>query len=623
MSSGLDLRQAWKQLDKKNSGLEALITFAKKAASLGEPLLAYDMAKCGLERFPHSTWLIQLAALAQARSGSPLRAVALLEPLLGVEENVEDTYGILARAYKDLWLRSEKEAEKRKFGEKALELYGKGYSKTGGIYSGLNMAFMLLALGSPAEAKFLAQEIIELCKGSLAQQEGDYWTLASLAEAHLLNEEIEAAGLAYRAALQCRDVGIAEIASTRKQALFIARLLGVETNFKGIFKIPSVVIFSGHMLDTPQRDRPRFPEKIVPQVQERLTEELQRLQAGFGYCSAACGADLLFIEAMLDRGAEVHVVLPFDREDFIAESVAPAGPHWVERFHKALDKATSVSFSTEENYLKDEVLFQLCNDMLQGLAAIRAEAVGAEPHLLVVWDGESESGLGGTSSFLQNAGDRFVSVTVINPVDHLGSIKQGASVAHSMPLSREEHLAEKIPRVIKTLLFADVVGFSKLTERQLPIFQVEYMQRVAQLLNQAQGLCSVNTWGDGLYAVFDQLTLGADWALQFKEMVNRVDWSRLGLSEDFNVRISLHIGPVFHMQDPILKNAAYFGSHVSRVARIEPITTPGCVFGTEQVASLLNTQHSSLRSDYVGTISLAKHYGLYPIYQIRRKGDLE
>ena len=40
------------------------------------------------------------------------------------------------------------------------------------------------------------------------------------------------------------------------------------------------------------------------------------------YTSAACGADLIFIETALDLGAEVNVVLPFDRDDFVRTSVA-------------------------------------------------------------------------------------------------------------------------------------------------------------------------------------------------------------------------------------------------------------------------------------------------------------
>ena len=34
-----------------------------------------------------------------------------------------------------------------------------------------------------------------------------------------------------------------------------------------------------------------------------------------GYGQLACGADILIAEALLDRGGELHVVLPFAEED--------------------------------------------------------------------------------------------------------------------------------------------------------------------------------------------------------------------------------------------------------------------------------------------------------------------
>ena len=40
-------------------------------------------------------------------------------------------------------------------------------------------------------------------------------------------------------------------------------------------------------------------------------------------------------------------------------------------------------------------------------------------------------------------------------------------------------------------------------------------------------------------------------------------------------------------RDPILHRRNYFGQHVNRTARIEPVTIPGCAFASEQFAALL------------------------------------
>ena len=65
------------------------------------------------------------------------------------------------------------------------------------------------------------------------------------------------------------------------------------------------------MIDAPDRASPRFPASLEASVAAALRERLSAWQKPIVYTSAACGADLLFIEAALDVDAEVTVVLPF------------------------------------------------------------------------------------------------------------------------------------------------------------------------------------------------------------------------------------------------------------------------------------------------------------------------
>jgi len=41
----------------------------------------------------------------------------------------------------------------------------------------------------------------------------------------------------------------------------------------------------------------------------------------------------------------------------------------------------------------------------------------------------------------------------------------------------------------------------------------------------------------------------------------------------------------------VLKRVNYFGAHVSRAARIEPVTPEGCVYVTETFAAFLGLEH--------------------------------
>ena len=143
----------------------------------------------------------------------------------------------------------------------------------------------------------------------------------------------------------------------RRQVRLLSEAMNVDDAVLQALDIPKVIAFAGHMVDRPGQALSRFPAAAEESVRTAIHEALDRYGAGFGYSSAACDADILFIEEMLDRGGEVHIVLPFKRDDFVETSVAFAGSDWVARFHCVLERATVVNFATNEGYLGDDVLF--------------------------------------------------------------------------------------------------------------------------------------------------------------------------------------------------------------------------------------------------------------------------
>jgi class 3 adenylate cyclase len=74
----------------------------------------------------------------------------------------------------------------------------------------------------------------------------------------------------------------------------------------------------------------------------------------------------------------------------------------------------------------------------------------------------------------------------------------------------------------------------------------------------------------------------------------------------------------------VLKTTVFIGSHVSRTARIEPVTPPGEVYVTEAFAArLLLASQRRLNSDYVGHMPAAKGYGNLRMYRLRRSDGAE
>ena len=90
------------------------------------------------------------------------------------------------------------------------------------------------------------------------------------------------------------------------------------------------------------------------------------------------------------------------------------------------------------------------------------------------------------------------------------------------------------------------------------------------------------------------------------------------------MRIGLHAGPVFYGREPVLDRVNFFGSHVNQAARIEPITSPGNVYASEQFAALLMAEGADhLECRYVGIIVLPKQFGSHPIYHVKRRTEIE
>ena len=94
------------------------------------------------------------------------------------------------------------------------------------------------------------------------------------------------------------------------------------------------------------------------------------------------------------------------------------------------------------------------------------------------------------------------------------------------------------------------------------------------------------------------------------------------LTGDMALRIGVHLGPVYTARDPVLRHDNFFGAHVSRAARIEPVTPENCVYVTETMAAVLALHNSdAFTCEYVGMTEAAKHYGQMRMFLLARRGS--
>jgi class 3 adenylate cyclase len=339
------------------------------------------------------------------------------------------------------------------------------------------------------------------------------------------------------------------------------------------------------------------------------------MHIGAAYGSLASGADILFAEALLRQGVALNVVLPFAATDFVEASVRPAGEDWVARFEACLSAAKTVRFATEDAYLGDDQLFPYSSSLAMGLASLCARHLHAPLVQLAVWDGSiNEGATGGTAADMsawQEAG---------NPVKLLPT-GPDANVAKLPPWHRPEVARGR--RDTRAMLFGDIHGFSKLSDAQLPVFTEKIMGTLGEVARRyKQHIAFVNTWGDGIFVVFRDAGRAAACALDMQDAMDTIDLVAAGLPVTLKLRLGGHLGPVYELDDPVTDRPNYYGAHVSRAARIEPITPEGCVYVTETFAAVLALHNADqFACDYVGNTEMAKHYGRLRMFLLRRGGD--
>ena len=338
---------------------------------------------------------------------------------------------------------------------------------------------------------------------------------------------------------------------------------------------------------------------------------------------------------MLERGAELHVVLPFDPKDFIRTSVdfglADKMQSWVNRFWEILDPGSvppdNVHYATTEPYLGTHTLFEFVNTLTQGLAVLRASQQIGTPKALVVLEREEGAAVGGTQHF-QESWDQ----TKYQPTEVIDlSTIRGPDLPmfpQVAPTTLHEPLGAELSRPIKALLFADVAGFSGIKEDRLPRFLNQYAALLKRAFTTEGGKKRLfaNTWGDGLYVVFEEVPDAAEFAMTLLDLAKTsgagegVDWTAFGIGEEgVPIRVALHTGPVYEFPDIFDNRSGYSGQHVNRAARIEPVTIPGCAYASEQFAAhLMMKAGERFSCDLLGIQPLAKDYDRCPLYHVTR-----
>jgi hypothetical protein len=174
------------------------------------------------------------------------------------------------------------------------------------------------------------------------------------------------------------------------------------------------------MIDAPDRPKPRFPPEKEAIVRDQMAGALQGWQAGerdLGICGGARGADILFAECCLERGAHVRLMIALPEQEFVEKSVKLNSGNWVERYFALRHHpAVETWFQHERQASRNEGLSPFESNNIWMIETARKEAASGKLFALLVWDEKpAGDGPGGAAHFAEKIKELGGEIIVINP----------------------------------------------------------------------------------------------------------------------------------------------------------------------------------------------------------------
>lgn len=161
-----------------------------------------------------------------------------------------------------------------------------------------------------------------------------------------------------------------------------------------------VIALVGRRIDSPDARLAVFPLANVGRVGEDLRRLLGDRGAAEVVCSAACGADLLALEAAGDAGLRRRIVLPFETGLFRETSVVDRPGNWGPLFDKTIAEVRAKGDLVELQLPPDDDDSYLrANDRILTEALSLAAAMNEKAAAVLVWNGVAREGKDITAAF--------------------------------------------------------------------------------------------------------------------------------------------------------------------------------------------------------------------------------
>lgn len=250
-------------------------------------------------------------------------------------------------------------------------------------YPLINAATIALLGGDRPRAETLAHRVLAMLESGGYEAETPYWLGATRAEAWLLLGRVVDATGALAEAVRRAPQAWEDHASTLRHFRLILEKLGLPIDWLHAYRPPPSLHFSGIIHVAPD----------TGDAVARIEAAIDRIDPGFAFGALAAGADIMAAEILLDRGVDLHIVLPSMTAAFRRDSVGRFGAEWEARFDAVLAAAGTVEEIGDLDRVSEAGIY-MADEMAMGLAIRHAKMLESSTSALRIGDGARVEGRG-------------------------------------------------------------------------------------------------------------------------------------------------------------------------------------------------------------------------------------
>ena len=185
---------------------------------------------------------------------------------------------------------------------------------------------------------------------------------------------------------------------------------------------PRVILFTGHRIDAPGREQPRFPpdkeHRARAMIAAAVSREKEKTQGKLlGISGGASGGDILFLEVCEELGIPTTMYLAKAKSDYIEASVADGGPEWVNRFNRLFDRKPPEFLADAAGlpaWLRSNSEYNIWQRSNLWMLHSALDISNDNLALVALWNGGLGDGPGGSEDMVQRAQQRGATIILLD-----------------------------------------------------------------------------------------------------------------------------------------------------------------------------------------------------------------